>query len=99
MFVGLIKRLLGTSDEHKAAEERYRKRLEELAEREAELDALGEQLHGVSEMQREKGEDLRKTGVDLTKTLTRSLTPPDMKAITEDEQDDERHHGKAVTVS
>jgi len=100
MLVGLIKRMLGTSDEHKAADERYKKRLEELSEREAELDALGEQLHSVSAMQKEKQEDLRKTGIDLTATLSRSLTPPDMRAVTEDEQDDEeRHSGETVTVS
>jgi DNA repair ATPase RecN len=92
-----LRRLAGTSEEYKAAEERYKKQLEELAEREKELEALGEQLHEVSELQKEKCESLSKTSTDLTATLSRSITPPDMKAVKEDEQDEEdRHSGDAV---
>ena len=93
-----LRRLAGTSKEHKAAEARYKRQLEVLAEREKELDALGEQLHGVSEQQREKNESLSRTGTDLTKTLTRScsFTPGPMKAV-EDEQED-RHPREVVPV-
>ena len=92
-----IKLLLGTSDDHKAAEERYEKRVKDLEEREKELDALGKQLNGVSAMQKEKNKNLRKTGIDLTKTLSRSL-PPNTPGIELDEDDDERHSEEAIPV-
>lgn len=93
----LLKRVLGISDEHKAAEERYKKTAKDLEDREKELDALGKQLNGVSAMQKEKNKQLRKTGIDLTKTLSQSL-PPDTPGIEIDEQDDERPSGEAVPV-
>lgn len=90
-MITFLKRLVGRSEEHKAAEARYKKNLEKLAEREKELDALGEQLSGVSKQQKEKTEQLSKTSSELTEVLTNSVTPAPMKAVKEDEQRKDRH--------
>ena len=88
MLIGLLKRVLGTSDEHKAADERYKRRVADLEEREKELDALGEQVRGVTAMQKAKNGELRKTGIDLTATINQTL-PPGTKGIEDDDQEDE----------
>ena len=89
----LLKRVLGTSEEHKRADERYRKQLEELEKREEELEALSAQLQEVSEQQIEKKAELSKTGTDLTATLSRSLSRPPRK-VTQDDQSTERPSGE-----
>lgn len=92
-----LKRLVGTSEEYKIAEARYKKQLGELAKRELELEALGKQLHDVSELQKEKNEELNKTSSDLANTINRSINPGDMKVAKEDEREDEdRNSGEIV---
>lgn len=89
MMFAFLKRLVGTSDEYRAAEKRYKKQLEELTKREEELDALGEQLHGVSALQKEKSAELSKTSTELSRMLVRSLSSPRLKVTRGDDDEDE----------
>jgi hypothetical protein len=87
-MLAALKRVFGFSKEQKAAEDRYNEQLEKLEKRQEELEELGEQLKAMSLSHIERREELSKASVDLTDTLIRSLTPPDMKAVTEDEREE-----------
>ena len=92
-----LQHLVGKSPDYEKAKERYAKAQKELDEREKELDSLHAQLKVVSSDQAAKKEDLSKTKIDLTETISRSLTPPRMKAVREDEREEERPSGEPVT--
>lgn len=84
MWPMFLKRVLGTTPEHEAAEKRYRKAQEELEKRDKELDALQAQIKQSSNDYKEQQAALSTTRTDLTATLSKTMSGS-MEAVSDEE--------------
>ncbi|MCH7621356.1 MAG: hypothetical protein IH870_05605 [Chloroflexi bacterium] len=94
-----LKRLLGTTEQAQEENDRFKRNLRKLEDREKELEALSQQLDEVSAQSEKKQECLSTTHLDLAETMSKTISFPPTLDEADEQEDKERSSGEYSPIS